>query len=65
MKIKCPKCSSYEVVKIVYGYPGNDLIEMSDRGEVVLGGCFIEPNNPTHFCKNCKNEFVHLKDEIL
>jgi hypothetical protein len=57
MRIQCPNCSSYEVVRIVYGYPGDELIEHAQKGEVVLGGCFIEPDNPTHKCIKCNLGF--------
>ena len=28
---------------LVYGYPGTELFEAFERGEVLLGGCIIEP----------------------
>ncbi len=35
----CPKCNSNaDVIPIVYGYPGDELIKASERGEVALGG---------------------------
>lgn len=49
----CPHCGGERVVEIVYGMPGPDLVERSERGEVVLGGCLINFENPTHRCRDC------------
>lgn len=35
---RCPECGSQEVLPIVYGLPGSDMLEMSERGEILLGG---------------------------
>lgn len=35
-------------VPIAYGYPSSELFEAAERGEVVLGGCVIEVDSPTH-----------------
>jgi len=55
--MKCPKCNS-NLIPIVYGFPGKELIEMSRRDEVVLGGC--SPSSATHFCLECQEE--HRQD---
>jgi hypothetical protein len=54
----CPFCR-YEdqVVRIVYGYPGPDLIEQSRRGEVALGGCCIGPDAHEWYCRGCLRSF--------
>ena len=39
---KCPKCDSTDIVPIVYGYPGPELIEASALRKVEIGGCVIE-----------------------
>jgi len=52
--MNCPTCNS-SLVPIVYGFPGKDLIEMSKRDEVVLGGC--SPSMSTHFCLECQEEY--------
>jgi len=57
MPITCPKCGSTQVIKIIYGYPGRDLGDAEERGEIKLGGCCISDDNPTHYCKDCKSEF--------
>ena len=54
----CPECGSTEVIPIVYGMPGLDLMQAADRGEVALGGCVIvEGFDPTHSCRVCGHEF--------
>ena len=49
----CPKCGSEQVVPIGYGLPGPEMAAMADRGEIVLGGCVIEPDAPRWSCKAC------------
>lgn len=34
----CPECDSNETIPIIYGYPGPELCEAAERGEVMLGG---------------------------
>ena len=54
----CPSCGG-KVVPIVYGEPMGELMEMAERGEVVLGGCCIEVDKngnslmPEWTCTNC------------
>lgn len=56
--LSCPECGSSEVIPIVYGMPGPDLIEAEHRGEVVIGGCAIlEGYDPTHSCRACGGHF--------
>ena len=38
---RCPNCGAHSVVRIIYGYPGPELFERAERGEVMLGGCCI------------------------
>lgn len=38
----CPKCEKNDqVVYIAYGYPGYEMIEKAENGEIHLGGCVI------------------------
>lgn len=53
----CPKCGSHEVVKIIYGLPGPELVEKSERGEVLLGGCIVKEDNPDRACKSCRHRW--------
>ncbi len=58
----CPNCGTDKVLPIAYGYPGPDLAAMARRGEVVLGGCMITGNDPTHVCQKCGHRFKLPKD---
>jgi hypothetical protein len=51
-----PPCSTCQakMVPIVYGYPGHDLMEAAERGEVVLVGCVVMPHQPRWKCLSCK-----------
>ena len=42
-----------EGVEIVYGLPGLELAEAAERGEVTLGGCVIEDDDPDRQCRVC------------
>lgn len=46
----CPTCGA-RGVPIVYGMPGIELFEKAERGEIVLGGCVIDGEMPTHACE--------------
>jgi hypothetical protein len=38
---------------IVYGMPGEELFDLSERGEVELGGCCIDDHMPRFRCRRC------------
>jgi hypothetical protein len=44
-----------EPLRIVYGYPGLDLFEAEQRGELVLGGCLIGDESPEFQCRDCSS----------
>ena len=54
----CPVCGG-KLVPIVYGFPMEEVMEMADRGEIVIGGCCIEVDEkgrslmPEWACTNC------------
>ncbi len=54
----CPYCG-YEdqVVRIVYGLPGPDMIQESRMGEIALGGSSIGPDSHPWYCKGCLRSF--------
>ena len=56
-KPKCPKCNSDNVVPIAFGYPSPEMMEEAESGEIVLGGCCIEENDPEWHCKDCDHEW--------
>ena len=52
---ECPKCNKNdEVLPIVYGYPGPEMMKKSNEGKCVLGGCVIGNDSPNYQCKRCK-----------
>lgn len=53
----CPECGSANVIPIIYGKPGQELVERAERGEVKLGGCVISRESPFNYCKDCKAEW--------
>ena len=62
--IKCPNCNN-KMIKIEYGMPSNELIELSEKGIIHLGGCSISDDDPIYYCNNCKRKyFDNLKDYI-
>ena len=57
VRLPCPNCKSdSEVVKIVFGRPGPDLLEQANQGKVHLGGCCPDPLKEFH-CKKCDKSF--------
>jgi hypothetical protein len=56
----CPRCGERDAVPIVYGLPGTDLGEASDRGDVVLGGCCVSDDLPIWHCNACDHDFGTL-----
>ncbi len=68
---RCPKCGG-EAVPIVYGLvpfilggPKHELSEAQERGEVVLGGCCVDPWSPEWHCKRCDLNFGGRDDVSL
>jgi hypothetical protein len=54
---ECPDCHSDDVVPILYGYPSTQAYEAAARGELLLGGCILEPTNPRWSCRSCGRRF--------
>lgn len=50
--MKCPRCET-ELIKIIYGLPTYETEQRAKRGEIMLGGCCISLNDPTHGCPKC------------
>jgi hypothetical protein len=53
----CPECASENVARIVFGYPGRELMELAERREIVLGGCLLSDKEPQWHCKDCEDEW--------
>ena len=49
----CPHCGAAEVVPLVFGMPDQSLMEEARAGEVALGGCLVEPDQPRFSCTGC------------
>lgn len=56
--IKCPKCKSKNIIEISYGYPTKEGMVLEEQGKIKLGGCCVSSKNPTHYCEDCKKEFL-------
>ena len=55
---KCPKCNrDDQVIPILFGMPGPEMIEAEQRGEIKLGGCCISGMEPEYYCKRCDYDF--------
>lgn len=53
----CPNCGG-KFTPIIYGLIAEDnLFDEQKKGNVILGGCTIGGDSPTHYCKNCDKEF--------
>eukprot|EP01037_Dinobryon_pediforme_P017700 gene17700-17914_t len=53
----CPQCRERSGVDIIYGYPGFELVEQEERGEIVIGGCVIDAAAPDRHCRSCQHEW--------
>lgn len=53
----CPKCGSKNIVKIVYGLPGYELLEETDKDKVRIDRCSIKKNSPEFLCNDCAYEW--------
>jgi hypothetical protein len=57
---KCPECQANDTVPIMYGLPSAETFEAVERGEipwVAIGGCVVEPTNPTWACPACEHRW--------
>lgn len=57
IKLRCPRCGSGDKLRIVFDYPGPDLGEKSERGEVFLGGCLAYLADPAWHCRSRVSEW--------
>ena len=49
---RCPQCGC-SLTPIAYGYPGVEMFEAAERGEILLGGCVVVDGRPTSRCTSC------------
>lgn len=55
MNPKCEVCGK-PLTPIVYGYPDAETFAKAHRGQVILGGCILPEQRPTHWCIICKRK---------
>lgn len=49
----CPTCGSRDVIPIMYGLPTDEALQRARRGELTLGGCIVDNQNPVWHCRKC------------
>jgi hypothetical protein len=54
---KCQECQSENVAAIEFGFPSPEMIEGSDKGDIILGGCCVDVDNPEWHCMGCEHEW--------
>ena len=54
---RCPRCDA-EMTPIAYGYPGVEMFEAAERGQILLGGCVVLDGQPTSRCTSCETDDV-------
>jgi predicted Zn-ribbon and HTH transcriptional regulator len=54
---RCSRCDSEDVAYVAYGYPFEEVVERSLRGDVVLGGPTVWPEAPDRACQQCGYEW--------
>lgn len=59
----CPQCGSKNILRIIYGYPSQELLNAAKQGKVLLGGCVIYDSSPEYECKDCHKQWN--KAEII
>ena len=62
--IICPHCGSNRVARVLYGISEIDenLQDLIDKEEILLGGCMILSNSFNYYCINCQSE-IYLEEE--
>src|SRR5699024_7556326 len=55
---KCFTCGSFNVAKIIYGYPTGEALKEQERGKIKLGGCVESENSPQYHCNECETEWT-------
>lgn len=50
---RCRACRAEAIIPIIRGEPTEEAWQMSERGEVALGGCMVSPGDPRYCCREC------------
>ena len=61
---RCPRCSSDEVIRILYGRPSPELLEEARAGRVALGADVFWPEAPQWLCVGCEYEWREQEEEL-
>ncbi len=62
---RCPECE-HAVVPVMFGMPGPEMVEEEQRGEIVLGGCVVDGDDPVWACSACGQRWLGTPDgEVL
>jgi GTP pyrophosphokinase len=59
----CVECGAGDVVPVIIGMPGPELMEAEAAGEVVLAGCIVMPDQPNWACRICGHEWLDATRE--
>jgi len=59
-KPRCPLCDSDEVLPILYGLPGPEMVKEAEEGRIAIGGCIVDPDYPTSRCEKCGHQWGKL-----
>ncbi|NQT61652.1 MAG: hypothetical protein HQ556_01730 [Candidatus Marinimicrobia bacterium] len=51
----CRDCGSSDIVLLVYGTAGTEMIKETQEGKIALGGCVVTGNDPAWRCRVCNN----------
>jgi hypothetical protein len=61
----CPGCKQKTGVKIVYGYPGEEMRQQAERKEIALGGCCEPIGAPQRECLVCEHQWRVIRRDPL
>jgi hypothetical protein len=71
---KCPTCKAGNLIPIIYGMPGRELMDQSGRGEIELGGCVVSQvfdpelgfisGDPELSCPKCEGRFFRRNGHV-
>lgn len=53
---ECPTCGG-RALPILYGFPSGAMFDAERRGGIVLGGCRVTADAPTHECRACASRW--------
>jgi hypothetical protein len=49
----CPSCGSAEVARVLWGMPGQEMIDQAQREDIDFGGCCMTEDAPDFRCRAC------------